>query len=121
MARPDYGLAGFSHPDFVMLGITLSEGGVMVVASSSLTQADIEQHVDRVDVTRLGSPRREYIDGLRWCSIHAEMHDLRIVYGADYAEAFRNLFADWTPEPGPRKRLASSPPEIVAVPKELGR
>lgn len=60
--RPDWGSAGFSRPDFVMLGITMREGGVMLVASNTLTQADIEQHMDHIDRKALDNGARA-IDG----------------------------------------------------------
>lgn len=95
----DYGMAGFGHPDFVMLGITV-DSGVMLIASDTLTSAEIEQRVDRIDVTAFGDgPHRREVDGLRWCELRAEMHDLHIIYAADFATAFRDLFADWTPAP----------------------
>lgn len=95
---------GRSRPDFVMLGTTV-EDGVLLIASDTLTSAEIEQRWDQIEVTTWGDNRRRHVPGLRWCELHAEMHDLHVIHAPNYAEAFRNLFADWTPPTPERKAI----------------
>lgn len=110
----------WSQPDFLILGITTGDG-VMVAASSSLTQIDLSMEVERIDYSTWDSPVYRSIDGARWWSVGAQMHDLHIVYASDYATAFARLFEDWDPpmakrvEIGPgRKAIDPAVAELVA-------
>lgn len=94
------------RPDFVMVG-GQSDGKFFVMASKTLTEVELRVESERPyflygDRHHRMQPRDRHF-------ITAEMRDYVTVVGDSYAEAFRTLFEEWSPEPDPQPAIASRP------------
>ena len=87
-------------PDWVMLGVTTSEG-VIVYASNELTQAELRERAD-VEIQMFG---HGIVDTLQHYEVSAEMRSLVWATGVDYAEALRKIMTMWTPASRQRPTL----------------
>lgn len=93
---------GAPRPDFAMVG-GQSDGKFYVIASKTLTQAELSYEVeyrDRLYFERSWTRDRE------WYTLSAEMRDITMVVGDSYADCFASLFAEWDPTPAPRTAIA---------------
>ncbi|AYD84639.1 hypothetical protein SEA_PAITO_55 [Mycobacterium phage Paito] len=88
------------RPDFVMVG-GQQDGKVYLLASKTLTEVELRMERDRLD-NRYGWPKPW---GPERHFVTAEMRDYVMVVGDSYAEAFRTLFEEWSPEPEPRPAI----------------
>lgn len=98
--------ARLQRPDWVMLGVQ-HENGVLVFASNMLSQAELRAEYDRYeDITNgpflFARPLRARF------FIEAEMKQYVMIFGADYADAIRRLFDEWSPT----DTSTPPPPEI---------
>jgi hypothetical protein len=94
----------FSTPDFVILGVQ-ADDGVYVYASKDLTKAELEAITERREIDPDGIWRR-FESGRTTIILTATMREVILVKGDTYAEAFRSLFASWTP-PEPERFTTS--------------
>ena len=85
------------RPQWVIVGIDLPTGGVRIIASDSLTTAELEVQYDWLN---LGLPVTVGISRINRyeVSLTLKMLNLRIVEAATYGEALSGLFGNWTPE-----------------------
>jgi hypothetical protein len=96
-----------------MCGFEPQPGRVVLFASKDLTQAELEERVDDpwdqwvADPRRIRVSRREFI-------LSTTMRSLVRIEAADWASAFSGLFARWSPEADPPRRL-----EAVAEVREV--
>ena len=103
MTRPDRAALG-SRPDWVMVGMPGPAGGVWLIASKDMNQAELRAEFDRAmlddgwDVIPGPVTRHEY-------TLTASMRRFTLIEAADYPAAFRSLFDRWTPEPAPAAEL----------------
>lgn len=83
------------RPDFVILGAPRPEGGVVVLASKELTQAELRTELldsDDLFGDRITTRLRDYRTMLS-----TELRGYNIVMADTYGEAMAKLFAQWTP------------------------
>jgi hypothetical protein len=84
-------------PDWVVLGVR-TDDGVIVIASTEMTQAELRYEVDLEhdfrSVTARAVPNR---DTQRY-HLTTTMKRFVMVMGATYAEAMTNLFGMWSPD-----------------------
>lgn len=119
----------FMQPDWVMLGVKVPESlpkpegmaamRVMVLASQTLTHAELRAALEHVDwdwSMRPGSFIKSY-------EMSAYMRDVVMAYGTDYAEAMRTIFERWSPDASARNNREglghARPASIAAGPAEL--
>jgi hypothetical protein len=88
-----------STPDWVMLGVPTPNGQVAIYASKELNHAELTHETDEDDlrewlawpVSRVPRQRIE---------LTVEMRTYVVITADTYAQAFRVLFDEWSPEPG---------------------
>lgn len=87
-----------SRPDWVMFGVSCPPNGVALYASSTLSQAELDAHVEEV-------PYWEEVDAfasraplVRSFSIRSVMAEIVCVVAPDYATALRRLLTEWSPD-----------------------
>jgi hypothetical protein len=94
---------GMGRPDFVLFGIPEPGGdGVILFASSSLTQSQLESSVRGLKKAEWGESRRTaYLEDRR-TSLAVEMDSFTMMRADTYAGALRSLATVWRP-PGPAR------------------
>jgi hypothetical protein len=83
------------YPDFVIVGSPAADGGVVLLASQELNDAELRAEVPLPDVTAwpaLAAPKPRYF-------ITAQMRTYVIIWAPDYPAAWRSLFEHWAPKP----------------------
>lgn len=103
-----------TRPDFAMVG-GQSDGKFYIIASKTLTQAELRWEADYLEPLYFGAGRM--LDR-QFYTLTAEMRDITMTVGDSYAEAFRTLFDEWSPEPD-RPALPAPVRAITAAPKAL--
>ena len=92
--------ATFLAPDWVILGLRteLPDPGMgyMVMASDTLTAAEISASVEQIMYADDRALLRAF-PGETMYMLSTSMHSIVIVYGEDYAECLHRLLKDWTP------------------------
>lgn len=87
-----------STPDWVMLGVPTPDGRVAVYASKELNQAELTHETEFDDIYAWYEPvirvPRHRIE------LTVEMRTYVVVTADTYAQAFRVLFDEWSPETG---------------------
>lgn len=81
-------------PDWVMLGVPNPQGGVMIIASLELTQAELRLEAE------MNLDSFFYIvgaDTLKHYELSATMRSVVITVGETYADALRTLMENWKP------------------------
>jgi hypothetical protein len=91
--------SGYPSPDFVLFGMGDGAGGVMLLASSVLSQASLNRSVPGY---LIGMGMR--IPDYAW-ELTCEMRQVTIIRAGSYADAFRTLMNTWKP-PEPQGRPA---------------
>lgn len=99
-------------PDFVMLGLPHKDG-VIIYASRTLAGCQLEWEQEMIRVDRWPGDFPQSIAGPQSFTITAYCGEVTAATGADYAEAFANLFRSWQPKPAASKAL---PPADLALP-----
>lgn len=99
------------RPDWVMCGAPGLGGGVRLIASGELNQAELEAQFSYPDIRGLfldpsGVSQR--------FTLTAEMRTFTVIDAPDYPAAFKALFEGWTPEPAARHALGGGQREITA-------
>lgn len=85
------------RPDFVILGAPRPEGGVVVLASKELTQAELTTKLTNEDELFGGfDPIGSVVPDYR-TTLSTELRGYSIVMADTYGEAMAKLFAQWTP------------------------
>lgn len=79
------------------------DGKFYLIASKSLSEVELRTEVERPEflyggLHRACRPRERHF-------ITAETRDVVMAVGDSYAEAFRTLFEEWTPEPQPQPAI----------------
>jgi hypothetical protein len=100
-------------PDFVILGVPLEDGRVMVIASNELTLAELQAETDIRErpFWEAGSAFRQFDPGPTTYYLNTTMTSVVICFGNDYAEALRTLLDGWKPKPR-REALPAATPEL---------
>ncbi|MGW6698835.1 hypothetical protein [Nocardia sp. NPDC055049] len=99
------------RPDFVILGAPHPEGGVIVLASKELTQAELRTELNEDELfggygydRRIGSVLRDYRT-----TLSTELRGYTMVLADTYGQAMANLFEQWTPpEPAGRQSIGAA-------------
>jgi hypothetical protein len=96
------------RPDWVMIGASTPGGGVILMASQRLTQAELEtalewerdewSHYER-------SPRLAQ----RQFRLTADLLEYVVIVADSYEEAFQRLWETWTPEAARREQIDRHP------------
>lgn len=110
-------------PGWVMLGAPFhnretGQQGVMVLASQSLTLAEIKVALEHVTRSRFDPMVRvnSFVEGYE---LSCTMRDCQMAYGDSYGEAIQNLFSSWNPDASPERNrggLAHARPAALAAP-----
>jgi hypothetical protein len=105
-------------PDWVVLG---TESGreddgfrYMVMASSTLTRAEVEAEMDHIRAYDDWGYADRWIQGPTSYLLTVQMGSIVVVFGDSYQECFTRLFRDWAPD---EKSAAGA---IGPMPKEIG-
>jgi hypothetical protein len=88
-----------STPDWVMLGVPTPDGKVAIYASKELNHAELTHEIEQDDVFWRYDQRPRFPPRTR-IELTVEMRTYVIVTADTYAQAFRVLFDEWSPEPG---------------------
>lgn len=99
-------MSGQPRPDFVILGVPNPDGGVLIVASKELSQAELESTADELDMWEVG--RRLRMSRTTY-TLTAQMRSIHMVIGPDYGSALRTLFEQWTPPTEAGRRGIAAP------------
>lgn len=94
----------YVRPDWVMLGAPYGDG-VMILASLTLSRAELEAVADEYD---LFDPYTVRATHTRF-TLTVEMPRFTIVMAPDYPTAFTNLFRQWSPRPAGRPAVEGRP------------
>lgn len=97
-------------PDWVMLGASMVDGSVMLLASKELTYGELEGEVDEVELDR--SMRYGTLAPSMRYRVRADMKTFVLITAPDYERAFAHLFTQWKPERARRGALTASPPAL---------
>jgi hypothetical protein len=87
-----------STPDWVMLGVPTPNGQVAVYASKELNHAELTHETEMDEYLWLWSDLIQRVPRRR-IELTVEMRTYVVVIADTYAEAFRILFDEWSPEP----------------------
>lgn len=87
-----------AQPQFVILGFPEGDG-VVVLASSTLTEGELISEYGYVDSWGIEPPIRMFDQDRHTLTV--VMKDYVIARGATYAEAFGKLFGTWDPDARP--------------------
>lgn len=87
-------MSGVGKPDFVIVGVNYQDG-VMVFASDTLTEAELQTRVVELDElpTFQGKVQPRRVEH----TVNVKTQDFRQATGRTYAEAMSNLFHQWHP------------------------
>lgn len=111
---------GFTRPDWVMCGGPNPAGGVRLLASKELNQAELEAQFEYRDIWDGGpfGPVGLTPIGARLTSqritLTTEMRTFTVIDAPDYPSAFKALFEDWSPEPAARTAIGEGQRELDA-------
>ncbi len=86
---------------WMILGLpqNLSNGSpASILHSPSLYSFDVEMHMDRHDVTSMGSPYAMSIPMSRSMTLRANLSEFSQIAGATFAECLHMLSSDWQPD-----------------------
>lgn len=92
-----------TRPDWVILGGGQTNGGVMVIASTQLTHAELEVAYDRGEYLDILSPF--ILNDRRRVTLTVEMGQFVIIIAEDYQTAMKRLFEQWTPRAAERPSI----------------
>jgi hypothetical protein len=87
--------AGFPSPNWVILGVTV-EDGVMVVASTTLTEAVLRYQVTELEAVQEFMSIRAPMS--RHMRIETGMHNMVMIRERTYGRALRRLWELWDPD-----------------------
>lgn len=87
-----------STPDWVMLGVPTPDGRVAIYASKELNQAELT-HETELDDNFWRYDQRPMFRPIERIELTVQMRTYYIVTADTYAQAFRVLFDEWSPEP----------------------
>lgn len=92
-------------PDFVVFGVPLDDGTVMLYASNELSEIELRHEVENAfleEEYHLFSPPVDHF------FLSTQMRSIVVIHAINYAAAFRALMDSW--QPPPRKREPLLPP-----------
>lgn len=105
-----------TRPDFVVVGASDPDGGVILLASKDLHQAELKAVAD---LERDWGNEGRRIRIRHTYMLTTEMGSVTVVRAPDYSTAWRTLFQTWTP-PEPRqaalpgsRALPPPPPKAI--------
>lgn len=104
----------FVIPDFVVVGATHPNGRVMLLASKTLTEAELRNEIeypDRFDYRVRDLPPKVDVE------LIAKMKDYVEVWGDTYSEAWQTLFSRWSPRKGFELDYVAIDEEIKELPR----
>ena len=101
---------GFPAPDWVMCGVQNPAGGVRLLASQDLTQAELQALIDYPEIVYdpfpvPGQVRQRFL-------LTAEMRTFSMIEAPDYPAAFQALFEHWSPQPAARAAIGEGQMEL---------
>lgn len=98
LRRPVAHLEGEPAPDWVMVGVPVEGGGVRLLASLTLTRAELEQKIDGFDLIPISSNPKSAVARVprRIVTITAVMRDFTQILAEDYPSALRSLLEMWS-------------------------
>lgn len=122
MYRPHHISSSFPSPEWIICGMVLPEGNpgyeVRILASKTLTQAEIEANFGHQDIFDGIFPVSSVI-AYRDFILTTHMRDLVIIDGPDYAACLKHLFETWSPDKTERTAIQPSYPAIDGGQKQL--
>lgn len=89
------------RPDFVILGVPHPDGGVMVLASTELREAELQYEADYVESLFHSRPERVWEE----YRLTTRMRSYVTVIGDSYPDALSKLFGQWSPSDNPQDVL----------------
>lgn len=103
-------MSGVQKPDFVIVGVNYQDG-VMVFASDSLTEAQLETKVTELDElpTFQGKMRPSGVAH----TVTVKSNDFKTATGRTYAEAMSNLFHQWHPRERDHRSIHDRMPKAM--------
>jgi hypothetical protein len=106
-----------SSVDWVILGVTASNGSVLVMASTDLTEAELaSERLDNLHESnyRLGYYTPHGRPAVWEHKLTVTMKSYVQITAPTYAEAMAKLFGEWTPAASPRPAIDSGPKRVGA-------
>ena len=88
-----------TRPDWVILGDGQTDGGVMVLASTQLTRAELEMVHERHQYLE---PLESFRFNHQRITLAIEMGKFVIIVAPDYPTAMKRLFEQWEPRAADR-------------------
>jgi hypothetical protein len=85
----------YQRPDFMIVGLTLPAGDVLVFASTELTQAQLVRETQGFDLIEVMEGMRLARVPIERITVRAEMRSFTIIHGDDYPSALRSLMEMW--------------------------
>lgn len=101
-------MSGVPKPDFVIVG-THYQDGVIVLASDSLNQAQLDTVMEELQISDANGPT-SYTKVKYELSV--EFRDYRKATGRTYAEAMSNLFHQWHPHERDQRSIHARMPKL---------
>lgn len=95
------------RPDWVVLGTPAGDGKFAVIASKDLNEAELGREVDYIEDWTGSRIRTPAVRN----TLTVEMRTYTVVVADSYAEAFRTLFATWSPD-ADRQEIGAGQREI---------
>ena len=83
------------RPDFMIVGLTLPAGDVLLFASTTLTRAELERKLDGFKLIPVAEDMRLARVPKERIIVTAEMRNFTMIHGEDYPSALRSLMEDW--------------------------
>lgn len=86
------------RPDWVMCGLPSGDGRVMILASTELSQAELEAQRDHFELIDPYDAFGPIYPGPTRYTLRIDMNRFVIVVADTYEQAFRSLFEQWSPK-----------------------
>jgi hypothetical protein len=109
---------GWSRPDWVMVGMPMDDGRVRLIASKELNYAELQVKIGHQDIFEGIAPVRAVVTS-REILLTTDMRTFILIEADTYADAFSELFRQWSPERGRHPAIEPGLPQIERGRKEL--
>lgn len=86
-----------------MVGMQLPDGRVRLIASKTLSLAELEMRADYEVFSSWYEPHGRPIRTSQVYTLHADMLNFTLIEADDYPSAFEGLFRTWNPAPERRE------------------
>lgn len=104
---------GLPNPEWVICGMQMTTG-VRIVASKTLTRAELEAQVQHQDIFDGPFPVASVMSSYHLI-LTTRMRDCVIIDGPDYPTCLKHLFEEWSPDQEVRKPITPAARAIEAA------